>query len=173
MRCKHEVISPSRLRKSSHRGCYFPRVWYSGLPVGGAFTIKVKEAPRGAAALCRSVSKHSRQLGVEKGGILCLLSLSVDLYFVTSTFWSWRISVTTLSWIIFLLSYNLDKHSFQEPHQHLKTEKKVKPTDKASPWKKSLLPTSATPNHNSHKHKWNFIECKTTGSIQVFLGTTI
>lgn len=39
---------------------------------------------------------------------------------------------------------------------------------KATPWKQSLQPTSATPNHNSHKHNWNFIECKTTGSIQVF-----
>lgn len=41
-------------------------------------------------------------------------------------------------------------------------------TAKATPWKQSLQPTSATPNHNSHKHNWNFIECKTTGSIQVF-----
>lgn len=35
----------------------------------------------------------------------------------------------------------------------------------------TLPPTSATPNHNSHKHNWNFIECKTTGSK--FLGTSL
>lgn len=38
----------------------------------------------------------------------------------------------------------------------------------AASWKQPLQPSS---NHNSHKHNWNFIERKTTGSK--FLDTTI